>query len=420
MISIILAIVMVWSLRSATSAFPERRIVSVAKPFGRVIEAFHPEFIAQIDADLRKRYSWQVIRDRENDRFTPQLTFNVSHSENTPIGVIKFGPLMHSGYLSTVYQIIGHPNLLIKYQVHCLRIDEELHPLLRDAWYTNETSAHGLSPEISFISPPSLMCETKVGKCLFTINNENFGLCKRENATLRYMIMERIDGMSLHEFRAKNRRTHGGALGFVDAMSIGYHLLYLLRSLHLNAHIVHGDIHTPNIMMRWVNGTRRGEFELRFVDFGLAFKKIPGQVRSEVPIRSKGTFHHELHTQWQIDGYEWSERDDVMKAIQTIVHLMHPFSYFEIEEWHRIRGYTTLREWKNKMNWFIPPTGSNPLTALTITPESRRQIEIILLGILTVARNLGINERVPYERILVMILKCIKLAQADYDATKIL
>ena len=129
----------------------------------------------------------------------------------------------------------------------------------------------------------------------------------------------------------------------------------------------------------------------------------------------RGRVDHELRTQWQMDGYEWTERDDVMKAIQTMAQIMHTFEYFELEAAYRARGYSGLRDWKMNHFWFIPTLTRNPLTTLNISAEKKDEIRQILFDILQLARSMLLNRRPPYEELLSLISQCFRIANESKD-----
>lgn len=390
--------------------FP-RVVAKIIQPSGRVIEVFSLGFFG-LDQDAQDRYRIQSRQDAENDKYTPRV--NATMTEKTPLSDddIILGDLVHVGYYSTVYRIEGHPDLLIKYEVHCTSLDTDIHPLLRDAWYSNETSIHKIAPRVRFVSPPSLLCDKMEGKCHFQLSEDLFGQCKKDFGTFRYMIMERIKGASLHTMRLHAYADREGAMPFARAMAIGANLINLVRKLHLDAKIIHGDIHGPNIMVssKQVNGSI--QWELNLIDFEMASKIRPGGYL-ERPVRSRGFLNHALYTHWQYDGFEWAQRDDVLKAIQTVAHIMHPGIYLDVEHEICSLGPLSLRNWKCYTNWFIPTADADPLSPLTIAKEQKDLIRAKLGEILRIARNLAINQPVPYETIMKLMFDCAILAKGQ-------
>jgi serine/threonine protein kinase len=390
---------------STSYSGPPSRVVSgIEKPSGRLVEVFNDAFKAELDQDTVMRLAAQADYDIDNDPFTPLVSS--AWTERTPFGTINLGSRIHKGSFSTVFEIKEFPNLLIKYQAHCFGLNLNVHPLLRDAWYMNATSAMGLSPAVLFLSPPSLLCNERAGKCEFNMPAANWFECSYDQGPLRYMIMEKVNGKSLHHFRMAEFSATNGAIRFRDAMIVGIQLMRLLRKLHEEVNIVHGDIHSPNVMIT-VNETSR-EVELSLIDFGLSFN-VSNRTLPESPVYSLGHHFHPFFTQWQIDGYAWGPRDDVMKGIQTIAHLMHPYDYFEMEREIATRGYRALENWKLNGDWFI--TGKfDPVRRLRIPDELKGRIYALLVSILRLSRSMELNKRPPYEDLITALHECYELA----------
>jgi hypothetical protein len=383
---------------------PARRVVGIVQPSGRVVEDFSDQFKLKLHPDVAERLAAQSAQDTLNDQFTPHSVSILI--EKTPFGVMTLGQTIHRGMHSTVYAIKEFPNLLIKYQAHCRDLDTEVHPLLLDAWHTNASSAIGVSPIIHFISPPARLCHALVGKCAFTMSRDDLVDCRDDDGVLRYMIMEKLEGKSLHNFRMKAFASTNGAMDFNTAISIGIELIRLIQRLHEEIHIVHGDIHSPNVMIKKSNET---EFELKLIDFGLSFN-ISNVSLPENIVKPRGFWYHELYTIWQIEGFDWGPRDDVMRAIQTIAHLMHPYGYFDMERRLAEQGYRNLKSWKLTSNWFIT-SSLDPVMALKIGGARKGWIYALLDHILRIGRNMQINQRPPYEEIIAAFTECLEISK---------
>ena len=219
--------------------------------------------------------------------------------------------------------------------------------------------------------------------------------------------MDRLGGQSLHNFRKNRYATANGAMRFRDAILVGREIISLLRRLHEEVGIVHGDIHTPNIMIELNVPSKT--FRLHLIDFGNSFT-LSNTTLPETPIYSAGLWFHELFSQWQIDGFAWGRRDDVIKAIQTIAHLMNSFEYFQLENGIARQGYQALQRWKMEGNWFILDDESDPVEALAVSNDNKRQIYEMLKYILRLARGMQINERPPYEEFIGVMTRCLDLA----------
>ena len=366
--------------------------VSIEPETGRVIIPLD-SILAESDPYLRDRALWQNIVDEHNRAMTPD-----SHdlwAQQTDIGLVTLGERLHSGHLSSVYAILQFPEWIIKFQADCSG-EVRTHPLIRDFLFSNEAHAQGLAPKIHFFSPPSLLCEEKEGKCLFTISDDEFEFCQDTNGTLRYVIMDRVVGTSLHGFRWAHFGSHDGMVGLRNAAMIGMKLIDILQHLHTVAKIVHGDIHTPNVMIQIDPTTKKTE--LKLIDFELAFHKSDTRLPTD-PVHEPGTFYHRLYSLWQLLGYAWSARDDLLKALQSIAELTQPSSFVEFEKKIQDTSADSLREWKMNGNWFVTEL-HDPVAAMAdLSDPAKTTLYRNLEEILAIARSIGINDVIPYSEL---------------------
>ena len=370
---------------------------------GRVLESI--ESFPEMDRDLTSRVRLQIQSDEWNAEWTPKTDENHSMTEETFLGHIELEDILHRGDVSFVATIANRPGRVIKYQLNCDLFERKVHPLIREYWYMNEAHAKGLAPAALFLSPPSFACDSQEGKCEFEISSEDYEYCRGRNATLRYLIMEQAAGVSLHQFRRAYFVRSEGAVGFKNAISIGAKLLDLVRQLHTEANIVHGDIHTPNVMIDWNSET--SNFTLQLIDFGSAFYKF-AEPLPENQVRKSGHYYHHFYTIWQMLGFHWSARDDVLKVLHTIAHLMHPWIYFRYEKQIAEAGFQMLKDWKLNQNWFSSPL-FDPLENVKLSKKDRQLVEIILDEILHRARHLRINDEIPYLDIEHRLMECLEV-----------
>jgi|LauGreDrversion4_2_1035121.scaffolds.fasta_scaffold19043_3 serine/threonine protein kinase len=408
---IVLGLVLPLLVNSTSSDSPARRVNGTQKPSGRLIEVFNDAFRSSLDSDAAMRLAAQVDDDVTNDPFTPLVSSLMT--ENTPFGLINLGARIHRGIISSVFEITEFPNLIIKYQVHCSELNLNVHPLLRDAWYMQGANACGISPAVRFVSPPSMLCSERSGKCDFNMASAAWFDCYHNQAALRYMILDKVDGKSLHHFRMVRYKSTNGAMRLSDVMVIGVQLMRVLRQLHEEAKIMHGDIHSPNIMI-WMNETS-GVFRLDLIDFGLS-SNVSNITFPATPVWPLGHWLHQFFTQWQMAGFAWSPRDDVMKGIQTIAHLMHPYEYFAMEREIAERGYRALDSWKLNGNWFVTER-FDPVRSLQLPDELRGRIYALLNHILRLGRSMEINQRPPYEALIAAMSECHQLASITTTTT---
>ena len=382
----------------------------------RVIENYTDIVFRFIGPDASAQLLAQIELDENNDAYTPIMTNDSGSTETsdmteiTPLGIIKLGKLVHVGYDTIVYEIEGYPDILIKYQLQCTDLGFDIHPLLRDFWYMTEAHAWDIAPRPIFVSPPGVVCETTTGKCHgMSIRSLDLIKCRSEGGVARYMIMERAKGVTLHQLRASKYGSPRGVMNIPNALTITYNVINTLARLHETAGIVHGDIHTGNIVIDVVGN------KLQLIDFGRAFRRTR---QPEEPIYSRGAHHEFMNSLWQIEGYDWAARDDIIKKIQMLAHLMHPYCYQSMEHDIEMEGVDALCKWKREGDWF----GSHsydPLGSLSASAEMKQDIRDSLENMLTIGRSLGINQRIPYEALMSEVQLCAYLVRIAASVTSV-
>jgi hypothetical protein len=368
-------------------------------------QALEADVPAETESGLKARWDVQQASERENATFAPIPDF---WSEETNLGPITFRRRLHAGMASTVFHVFEHPNIIIKYEVDCLRdAPDEFHPLFRDYHYMHGAAQIGIAPPPLFISPPSLICESKQGKCEFTMADAQFRSCRADNATMRYMLMEKAQGLSLHAFRSRVFDVSNGAMGLRNSLVIGAALIDMIHVLHREAKIVHGDVHSPNIMIQLEPETNLPN--LQFIDFGYAFA-FPDAGLSESRDQSR-RYRHPSRTHWQMEGFASAPRDDVLKALQTIAQITHSFDYLEFENRLGLGGLigSPLLSWKTRANWFTDPPFDVVAGLRGISDSTKTELRERLLEVLNLVRGLGINDPIPYEYIADELRECAHL-----------
>jgi len=347
--------------------------------------------VLDMDASIKLRS--QVLFDELYRTYHPEMEKDDHYTtltQSTPFGNLTLATAVYKGYSSVVFGVKGHPLLIIKYEVQCADFEFELHPILRDGWYMQEASEAGIAPKALFVSPPSFLCEGKVGKCkFFRMSRERLNRCKMENGIVRYVIMERVNGKTLEELRTSSYGNSNGAMSLHNAAQITKKLVQILRVLHEDKKVVHGDIHTSNVMF-----VEDWPPRLLLVDFGRAFRLRTNL--SESPGLERHQWNQIMNTQWQIDGYEWAARDDLNKAIQLFAHLMNPREYHTLESKLEARGVPTMRVWKESADWFVTIFHDPVEVLVDVSASSKFEIKRVLRRILETVRNLRINGPLPY------------------------
>jgi serine/threonine protein kinase len=370
------------------------------------MEEFSREFMHGLDPDASRRLQEQNIKDDLNEMFTPD-TRSEYGTESTILGNITLETIIARSENSVLFSIVEHPNLLIKYQVQCDALGKEIHPLLRDAWYGQVANGIGVAPRVVWVSPGAHLCRSKTGKCDFIMNSETFAKCTRSIGTVRYMIVEKNPGMTLNSLRKSEFGSRTGSLGFKNSLIIGINLIELLERLHNMGGIIHGDIHQHNLMLTENHAPGSVPYYIEFIDFGLS-KSIANITLPEEPVYTQSYWYHRSCTPWQIDGYAWSRRDDVMKALYVTFQLMHPERYSEYVQTLARRGYRSLMRWKTLERIYVTPT-DDPIYHLRLSIERKRRVYELLDRLLVVARGMRINEAPPYRELISLMEEALRV-----------
>lgn len=386
------------------SAEPKRTVSILLN--GRVLEKFSDEFMHALDPDVARRITEQNITDELNDIFTPETRLG-HDSEFTILGNITLDRSIARSINSVIFSIVEHPNLLIKYQAQCDDLGDAIHPLLVDAWYGQVAHDIGLAPRVVLISPGAQLCSSRRGKCRFSMSRESFQECARAQGTVRYMIVERNPGSTLYGLRKSEFASPSGALSFRNSMTIGVHLLVALERLQLEGGIIHGDIHASNVMLADKDNARSNPYYLQLIDFGMA-RHIANITLPEDPIYRRGHWFHPSCTDWQIDGFAWSRRDDVMKTLYLVFQLMHPDNYLDYLTRIFDHGYRSLMRWKKTERMYVTPF-FDPIGHLHVSVERKQRVYELMDSLLSVARNMSINAIPPYSELISLMQEAVRV-----------
>jgi hypothetical protein len=364
------------------------RTVEIESSTGRVFESFNDAFYQRVGAELAAKLQEQIKLDSTKQAaiYTPRV--DEALTETTQVGALPLGPILHRGESTIVFSIIGDDTKLIKYQVQDEKLNSSVHPLLIDAWYTQEANEIEVSPKVLAISPPALLCKKQQGRCSFGMSAQNYESCQKRQCTVRYMVMERLLGVSLLHMKRYMEIDVG------TSIDLGIQIIETLRDLHTKSKIVHGDIHLGNIMVEQVD---QEYVQARLIDFGRAFRYR--QDLSLSPVYRPGAWYHRNCSRWQIEGYTWSARDDIARAIQVIAQLMNPLAEYIEYELNVVKSFQLLK-WKTVGFWFKTDE-LNPIEAMThISPEAKKIIKHSLNSLLKLMQGLELNDSIPYQTII--------------------
>ena len=391
--SLVLTVVTIYVLTRWNIRPGSRSAIPTQAPF------FYRE-CSNLDSDAEQQYESQKRMDMTLSLYAPHLD---DRNENWPEGFLELDIPSHRGRQSIVYPLRDNPSVIVKYQADCEEIkDKRLHPLLVEFWYGKKASTFGIAPDVLFLSAPVAFSKSSVKLARFLMSHEQREACETGGGTVRFAVIQRL-GRSV-DLDTIQRLFPLGKVPFSIVMLIGISLIEKLRDLHMAAEIVHGDIHTGNIM---VERTRDRDIRLWLVDFGRARANLPA--RSKDPVDAPS-----MLSPWQIEGYQWSARDDVYNAIRTLALLLNGNAYIEFERRMKQAGPRQVLHWKkNGSIWFLSDQ-HDPLISLPIGPYRRTAIRQSLNRTITSVRSLHDVDAIPdYENIVREFRQCIDLADTS-------
>jgi hypothetical protein len=342
----------------------------------RVGYFYQDKLLIGLDRKTRELALMQVSQDIENYQSSPQqmYSFEIVSAPFMPVGrphILRVGPVITTRAETSIMEIYGMPDKVIKYQSNgrtILATGSELHPLLREYWISKyvdeegakwmlahdpESSQYQVSPRVFFVSPPSALLREKTSKTDFAMDSHSRLRSIRAGATVRFMIMERTgsnleDFMSLHD-----ESTH--RVDFKLGMRILHQLISRLRVLH-SINLIHGDVHMGNVVRAL--GGDRDQFLL--IDYGMASFFDPARPLPEGRVNAPqdgSLFGSSLLTHWQMMGFEKSFRDDVLRAMMTVGRTINGVPYIQLvqEVEQSPRGLESLADYFGRGNLFTTP-----------------------------------------------------------------
>jgi hypothetical protein len=270
----------------------------------------------------------QQLEDEENDMYTPRMEVpDASLEEYTRVGMLELGEIIHAGYESVIFATSNRPELLVKYQANCDELADgkkPIHPLVYDYWMMREAFMLGLAPEPIFLSPAALLIDIlstmSDQKLLFKMDSGDFIECVADEGAVRYMVMRKSEGVNLFAYRS---HFLGRILPMGHAAQITIRVIQAIEMLHEDAGIVHGDIHSGNILI--VQDGATDSYSVLLIDFGRA-RRVDRNLTND-RVNPIGKWFHQLCSPWQIDGRAWGRRDDIHKAVHSFATVINPMEY---------------------------------------------------------------------------------------------
>ena len=280
----------------------------------RVVVEFSGRLADFQNPHLQETYRNQILLDEENTEFVPdQFSSNLQRS---PLGNLNLVPVANSRF-SSVFTTRGDREIIVKYQTDLGDAEGKVTVLFKDFHFGSVAHHHGISPKYIFLSPPVLCPNSKTLKTNFEMPTEWWAHVSVKEATVRYLIMQR-GGETVKSLARKKANRN---FSLLEAVNFGIQLLEAIRKLHDSAGIIHGDLHYENVLIRRDSG------EIELIDFGRA-KYVSTLSSNSRAAASLKKVHH-MQSPWEMDGYEYSRRDDVYRVLQMMVQLMNDDSHEE-------------------------------------------------------------------------------------------
>ena len=365
-----------------------------------------PVALATIDPRIAE---WKEAQERNDAEFA-NYTINPNIlTESTPFGDFTLKTKLYASEYSVVYTIWENRDYLIKYQTNCER-SNSLETLVRDFWFSNEVHKLERGPKPYFISPPVRLTKAQTEKFRFTMDQRHWRRCYTRGGTVRFMLIERIMGVSLQQYRRDH--TPNG-FDMLLAVSDLYAIVSMIQKLHEND-IIHGDIHSGNVMV--YHNETDGHAYLMLIDHGRAFFYDPNQSDDSVP--EFNDCNSEIATPWQLRGLPWGKRDDIYRAMDVFARLVQP------DEWKRhVRrlvelGDDAILDFRENEFFLDKPVGiasygSSPFSKLRVSLEDAAAIRQGFVDIMDRILAMDhVNSEPPYDYILDELEKIKSLLDA--------
>ena len=353
-------------------------------PLGRAISSFErslPWNPRHARVRFRKLVIQQIRDDFANAAFAPQLSLAdeeawIDPTTNSPIQ-LQTSPIAHTE-TSSIFGI--DDTRVVKYQTDCF--GGMFHPLLIDFWFLRKIEYLHVAPAVHFVSPPVGFPKFFSKKFQPRMEPATRLACSKV-ATVRYMVMDRVRT----SFHRLGERHPSGRIPFIDGVRLAMHAIDVLRILHEEGGVAHGDVHSGNLVI----GSKG---EVLLLDFGSAFF-WSDRISAKQTKRAPFSWNHPLFSPWDIEGLLPGRRDDVFKVLLTISFLIngaHYMAYLQANNENSL----LCHKLKAEENFFISPQ-FDPTWGL----PGRTQILHLLEQALASVRSLrSPRDRPPYESLI--------------------
>jgi hypothetical protein len=282
---------------------------------------------------------WQVHAER-----VPGYIFSEEEIrfEPTPLGVSDY---------SIVYAISEHRKWAIKYHSFCPSVDEPFDSVLRENYFLGLLRRSGISHKVRYMS--TSFVPTTDSEIKLPFRNVECPENPGKQPVVRFLITERVGSSLWKHIRS------GDGLDYREVLIYAREIFALLQKLHAMK-IVHGDIHSGNIVFR------AGDIPLSsllLMDFGkavISYRTVPRRLPDvNGDLTRIRIFCHPHNSPWEsVDGMGTiSYRDDVFRALLVMGEMMYGDPFLDIqhilcEDEHNRARLSQYMDFKRSENFF--------------------------------------------------------------------
>ena len=290
-----------------------------------------------------------------------------THGGESVEGVsLKLGPLVASTASSTVWTVKGNCKLLVKYHLSSGASEDpdlaDFHPLSREYYMMKSIEHLGISLKVYFLSfatelpPVRFQCLPK-----FAFRMTQAAWERNRASPVRFMVME----------RGVDSADHKVPTNIGEAANVFAEMITLLRILHDQGNMVHGDAHSGNFVFD-------DQKKLKLIDFSRArFVQLP-----TYPFPTHLLRKHAMFSPWEMQGFIGARRDDVFRVVLVFARAIscgvQLFSWYDSMHWvHEFEA-------KANLNLFAHSQYADSLAPISRLAQSMTHVDM----------------RPPYEEIL--------------------
>ena len=309
--------------------------------------------------------------------------------ENSSATMLPIGELLVTTATAAIFAVRDDATRVVKYFHNCFDL-ELVHPLLRGYVFLKSLEGLHVTPRVHYLSPPVRFPPWITSKPSCRINSAARAECAAHpGVQIRFMVMDRVwtslDNRVLSRYWVGRRSLVNESIQMVAS------LIEAIERIH-DQGVVHGDIHWGNVVL-----VKRGEQQsIALIDFGNAMF-VDEMVALPEMARAPRSLNHCLLSHWNIEGFRFSYRDDVYKALLLLAFLINgsPFEHFCL----------SLEANVEDMLWFkreaflsAMPTGhEDRITGLSVHRDIKQKLRVRLNNALQMARNVeALDDRPNY------------------------